>query len=60
METMVSVLALVVSVLKIILMWLNYRSCKKSRKNTDWEISQGLESCTSLNLVCTLCIILQK
>jgi len=36
----ISALALVVSVVKIIFMWLNYRDCKKSRdtlsqKNTD-------------------------
>jgi hypothetical protein len=36
----ISALALVVSVIKVIIMWLNYRDCKKSRnalsqKNTD-------------------------
>ena len=36
----ISALALVVSVVKIIFMWLNYRDCKKSKdalsqKNTD-------------------------
>ena len=31
----ISALALVVSVVKVTLMWLNYRDCKKSKKNTD-------------------------
>jgi len=34
MEYIVSVLALVVSVVKTALMWLNYRDCKK-HKDTD-------------------------
>ena len=34
MEHIVSVLALVVSVVKTALMWLNYKDCKK-QKNTD-------------------------
>jgi len=31
----ISALALIVSVVKVTLMWLNYRDCKKAQKNTD-------------------------
>jgi len=31
----ISALALIVSVMKVILMWLDYRDCKKAKKNTD-------------------------
>jgi len=34
MEYFISVLAIVVSVVKIILMWLDYRDCKKQRTQT--------------------------
>ena len=33
----ISVLALVVSLMKVTLMWLNYMDCKKSQKNTDCD-----------------------
>jgi len=31
----IPVLALIVSVVKVTLMWLDYRDCKKNQKNTD-------------------------
>ncbi len=31
----ISALALIVSVVKVTLMWLDYRDCKKAKKNTD-------------------------
>ena len=37
MVEVISALALIVSVVKIILMWLNYRDCKKDQKNTDCD-----------------------
>jgi len=37
MEIYFSVLALVISLVKVTLMWLNYQDCKKSQKNTDCD-----------------------
>jgi len=41
MEILFSVLALVISLAKVIFMWLNYRDCKKANSSRDTKNSES-------------------